>query len=225
VNRLSTTSHWPLSIVSAAISLINMLLPILLVRILSPEAIGDYKIFFLYLSLAPAFSLISGLVSNVPFWSSQSSGHTENLKASFQLVLISATIFSLLAFFGSPYLETVFGWSGLEAKLFALAVFGTIAHQFIEDCLISKGRIWFSTIFSGSFEVLKCLLLLLAAWWTKDTLAIFAAYAAIMALKVLVAIWIGLRSRLVSLQITQSDLRIVARKAMPVSVASLFSIF
>lgn len=225
MNSPSTTSHWPLSIVSAAISLINMLLPILLVRILSPEAIGDYKIFFLYLSLAPAFSLISGLVSNIPFWSSQRSGYSENLRASFQLVLISALTFSTVTLVGSSYLEATFEWSNLESKLFALAVFGAVAHQFIEDCLISKGKIWFSTIFSGSFDLTKCFLMLLAAWWTKDTIAIFACYAVIMALKVFFAVLIGFREGLFSLHITQKDLQTVARKAFPISVASLFSIF
>lgn len=218
-------SHWPLSIVSSSTSLINLLLPIVLVRILPQESVGDYKIFFLYLSLVPAFAMIAGLVSNVPFWAGQKNYSTERLKASFQLVLASSVIFTLLGFAANSWIAHAFNWSLFQANLFAIAIFGSVGHQFIEDCLISKGRIWASAFFSASFEVAKALLLVFAAWHWNSTSAVFASFGFIMACKVLIAIVLGIKNDFLSLSINQKDLLNVARKAAPVSLAAVFSIF
>lgn len=220
-----SNSHWPLSIVSAATSLVNMILPILLVRILPQESIGDYKIFFLYLSLAPAFAFIAGLVSNIPYWSSQNENNTETLKASFQLVLFSASVFTLIAFCFDVSIADSFSWTPRQADLFALAIFGTVAHQFIEDCLISRGKIWTSSLFSGFFEILKGISLVFSAWYWRDTTFVFAAFAIVMALKVATAITIGIKNKLLSWSINWDYILKVSKRAAPISLAALFSIF
>ena len=202
-----------------------MLLPIVLVRILPQESVGDYKIFFLYLSLAPAFAFISGLISNVPFWSGQVERSLESLKASFQLVLASATIFTLIALCAATNIANAFGWSLSQANLFAIAIFGTVGHQFIEDCLISKGKIWSSALFSGSFEIIKGILLVFSAWYWNSTTAVFASFGLVMGLKVLVAILIGIKNQLLSWKVNWRNIYNVANKAAPISLAALLGIF
>lgn len=202
-----------------------MLLPIFLVRLFSQEAVGDYKIFFLYLSLAPAFALSAGLLSNVPFWSGRREDSDATLRASFQLVLATAFIGTLLALLLTPSLQHAFDWTSTEASLFALAVFGTVSHQFIEDCLIARGKIWISAVFGGSFEIVRSLALIFAAWYWHSTAALFACYTLIITVKVLVAIFLGLQSNLFSFAIDWGKVAIVARRALPISLAALFAVF
>ena len=45
--------HWPLFLMSTFSSVASLFMPIILVRILTPENMGLYKIYFLYLSILP----------------------------------------------------------------------------------------------------------------------------------------------------------------------------
>ena len=52
INKLKE-GHWPIFILSSFSSIANLFLPIILTRLLTPEDIGIYKVFFLYLMLLP----------------------------------------------------------------------------------------------------------------------------------------------------------------------------
>ena len=55
------SSHWPITSTNGAAALFNLFLPLVLVRILSPDQVGRYKIFFLYVMLSPGLFLVTGL--------------------------------------------------------------------------------------------------------------------------------------------------------------------
>lgn len=62
-------NHWPIFIVGNINSLLNLFLPLFLVRIFTPEEMGLYKIFFLYVALIPFFTMTSGLLTSFYYWS------------------------------------------------------------------------------------------------------------------------------------------------------------
>ena len=60
-----STSHWPISITNGAAAVLNIFLPIALVRILTLDQMGRYKVFFLYVALSPGLFLVSGLSNGI----------------------------------------------------------------------------------------------------------------------------------------------------------------
>ena len=52
-----STGHWPGFLTGIISSLMNLFLPTVLVRILTPEDVGIYKIFFLYIQSFTFLSL------------------------------------------------------------------------------------------------------------------------------------------------------------------------
>ena len=65
----ATSSHWPISICSFVSAIASLLIPILLVRVLSAEEVGFYKVFFLYMALSPVFFGITGLQNGLCYFS------------------------------------------------------------------------------------------------------------------------------------------------------------
>src|SRR5258706_4985687 len=63
-----SSSHWPITLTNGAAALFNLFLPLALVRILSPDEVGRYKAFFLYVMLSPGLFLVSGLTNGLYHW-------------------------------------------------------------------------------------------------------------------------------------------------------------
>src|SRR4051794_25866951 len=85
-------SHWPLSLLGGAVSLLNLLLPLVLVRLLTPTEVGHYKIFFLYLVLAPWFCLTAGITSGLGHWAGREDRRLGAFSSSWTLLLLVAGI-------------------------------------------------------------------------------------------------------------------------------------
>lgn len=218
-------SHLPLSILSTLASVINMLLPLVLVRLLSPQEIGVFKIFFLYLMILPAFSLAAGLRSGLAYWAGQTEGKTEALKISAQLFLLSALSLTLLALLSQHFLSSILGWSSTMAFVFCLAVFGTISSPFFEEALYAIGRIWTGAIFFSSFEIVRTLSIITVAYSTRDLLAVFITHAFLINGKAILGYLYGIKLGIVGRTTNTKVFRAVWRYALPVSIAWVFGVF
>lgn len=87
-----TRSHWPLSILGGMVSIFNLLLPLLLVRILTPDEIGHYKIFFLYLVLVPWAFMTAGITHGLGHWSGKENLRIEAFRTSWSILLTIASV-------------------------------------------------------------------------------------------------------------------------------------
>jgi len=218
-------SHWPISILSTISAAVNMLLPIVLVRLMTPEEIGIFKVFFLYLIIVPAFAFTSGVFSGLAYWAGQENKF-KAVQASSLLVLISATVF----FVGALLLQNVLGlilpWPSIYIFIFAFALFGAIAGHFFEEAAISSGRIWTGAIFYAGFEISRTLIILLVAYLYRDLALVFLTHTAFMLFKVCIGYIYGYKLNLVRLSLPDKEtLKGVWGYAFPVSLAWMFGIF
>jgi O-antigen/teichoic acid export membrane protein/glycosyltransferase involved in cell wall biosynthesis len=218
-------SYWPLVILSTASTFFSLLLPLVLVRILSANDVGNFKIFFLYVTLIPAISLSSGIISGLPFWAGGGEKGVKIIKTSSMILIALAAIFVLLGLMFSSQISRLFGWTDGEAVIFSFALFGGIAAAFFEEAAISNGWIWTGAIFNSVFEFLRVALMLFAAYFYRSLSAVLLAHTSIISLKVLFGYVWGLKLGLTGFVLDKEAFHSVARYAFPVSLAWVFGIF
>jgi hypothetical protein len=145
-------SHWPISILSSFAAVVNLFLPLILVRLLTPHDVGLFKVFFLYVLIVPGFALTAGLMSGLGYWSGQGERGVRAIQMSALIVLGAASVFALTGLLAFPLFERLFDWNETTALAFAAALFGSIAGGFFEEAAISRGRTWTGALFYSGFE-------------------------------------------------------------------------
>lgn len=218
-------SHWPISLLSGAASAVNLMLPLILVRTLPAHEIGIFKVFFLYLSLAPTVVLTTGLRSGLAYWGGQGEQGRDAIQASSLLVLLIGIICSSSAVLAHPILAATLGWERHEALLFSLALFAGVTSSFFEEAAIATGRIWTGALVYSLFEIARSVILVsvVLCWKTLD--AVLIAHTAVMTAKTAVTFAWGTRISVVGISSFFTTVRPVLRYAAPVSIAWIFGIF
>ena len=217
-------SHWPISTLSGVAALINMLLPLVLVRLLAPEAIGTFKIFFLYLGILPAFSLTMGVINGLSFWAGREEAK-KAIQTSSSAIFLSAILFFLITWLFQGTITAFIGWEAEFTKLFLIALAITIASNFFEEAAIATGRIWVGPIFYASFEVLRTAVIVVAVYYYRSLEALFIAHIAVSAVKLVLGYSLGLALELVGFTLNWDSFKSVYRYALPVSIASCLGVF
>jgi len=201
-----------------------MLLPLVLVRLLSPEEIGTFKVFFLYLTVLPALALTSGIMSGLGYWAGQGDRRAPAFQVSAFFITCAALGLSLAIFLLRPFLGNALGWGPTEVLLFSVAAFGAVASPFFDEAAIATGRIWTGSLFFAISEILRTLALVLVAFFTHDLTAVLLAHTVLTVTKAVVGLMYGGRLGIVSLSPPRQEMAAVARYALPVSIAWLFGI-
>ena len=214
-------SHWPISILSTASSAVNMGLPLVLVRLLTPEEIGVFRIFFLYLAIVPAFSLMAGINNGLSYWSGQKPG-AQAIRMSSLLNLLSAAGLAAVALLLRGPLQSFLGWPMPYVLAFCAALLTTTTSSFYEEAAIATGQVWRGALYGAAMDLARTLCVLAAAVLTRRLEAIFLAYAGAHALKTLVGFTLGARQGLVRLRWDRALAGPVWRYAWPVSASAIF---
>lgn len=219
----SLRSHWPLSLLSGVAAVINMTVPLMLVRLLPVEGIAQYKTFFLYLTLIPWISISGGLLQGVYRFGSSRDGlefiGTAWASALGLSGLMLIALLSLLPF------QVEIGWTTEVTLAFALAAAASVSAPFLEESLVARGHIWQGALTQTVFEFLRVTLVLFSALLTRDARSVFYAFAAITLLKTLIGITIGTQQRWIRWAPRKEILSKVFRFAIPASLAGAFSLF
>ncbi len=218
--ELKLRSHWPLTLLSSLASMCNLALPLVLARIFSPEQMGDYKIFFLYLVLMPWFTMSAGIGNGLYYWVNK-----DQFKHYFQIswtVLFSwATFVSLLIFVFLRH-EPLGPW-------FALGTFLTLTANFHEETLIAMGLTWRGALFSSLSEVIRTGLVISVVLVTHSLERMIQAYVGVLLAKVVAGILWGRTLETQRFTVLWAEhktmLKQVLRYAVPVSLASLIAVF
>lgn len=218
-------SHWPIVILSSFSSLLGLLLPLFLVRILKPEEIGHFKIFFLYLTIIPAFSFSTGIMSGLAYWSGQVDRGRWPLKTSSALLLYIALVFGIVALLARHQVGQLFGWADWEPTLFAISLCGAVAASYFEEAAISTGKIWTGALFYSGFELVRTVAILVAVWYRPTLTSVLLAHTSVIMIKLVIGYLYGYRLDLVGFRISKRCVRPVWRYAFPVSLAWVFGIF
>lgn len=219
VGSHKTRPHWPVSLLSSSVSILNTLLPIVLVRILPPDEIGLFRIFFLYLLAIPTLFFSTGIINGFAFWSGQSEVRSPALRLSVTLLLCIAILASsLLGLFATP-LSKALEWNESETLLLAFSAFGAIAGTAFEELAISAGRIWYGALFYAGFEIARTLAIVITALGIAHLEPVLLCHAVMSTLKVGAGIALGYKLGIIRLGFDKGVMQRVVRYALPVSCA------
>jgi len=217
-------SHWPISILSSIASLFNALLPLVLVRLLTPAEIGVFKIFFLYLTLTPGLALTIGLTNGLAYWSGRGDEGRRAVQATATALMVAALLFFLLTLILRHPIALAFGWTDVYGLLFAFAVLGAIASQFFEEAAICSGRIWIGALFFAGFEIARTLAIILSALLSRDLTIVLLTHTTFSLLKAATGYLAGWKMKLAAFILDKETYRALLRYALPVSLAGLTAI-
>ena len=213
--------HWPIFLLSSMSTVANLFLPIFLVRLLSPEDMGLYKIFFLYLSTLPFLFMTGGPLNSVYYWV----GKPENermdyLKSSWVLTLIlSALIVAIGAPLAYAYTDT-FQLSFEQIIILLIAGFLWCPSSFYMETTIAMGKTAKGSWFDAIYEFLKVGIFLFIAWKFKSLMGLFIAFTGIHLIKFIHGLHLGIKQRIISFSVSRDQMRQVLKYCLPVSLTA-----
>lgn len=221
-------THWPVTVLGILSSSVGVILPIIVVRILTAPEVGEFKVFFLYLAVAPALSLSNGLMSGIAYWAS-----SIDRRPAFTLTFVMTTAISLLSgvillCFGTKVIP-FFSEHPSAVAVFTLAMFGSLVGALYDEMAIASGQRWRGAIFGAVSEGVRIGGLLLALLITRSLNAVLITFAALSLVKATCGVFLAWRDGLLgsinSTSLAVSSLsRRVTKYALPVSIAGLCAI-
>lgn len=225
LKRLSQ-EHWPIFLLSSASSIANLFLPIILVRLLSPADVGIYKIFFLHLSAIPFLFMAGGPINSVYYWVGKDQNEKHKyLQSSWMLSLILSALVLIL---GVPLAHYIAPKLNLSTEYFMVLImcgFLWCPGGHITETKIALGQTVFGSLYDTLFELLKSVGFILIAWKFKDVRLLFYTFLVILAVKFFITLFIGLKDKVIALNIDSKRLKEVFSYCLPISLSALFAFF
>ena len=219
-----TSSHWPITSTNGAVALLSILLPLALVRILSPEQVGRYNIFFLYVMLCPGLFLTSGLNNGLYHWAGKYPQAKSEVRQSWTLLLGITLMVCALGLLCVHWAAPRIHISPLDLQLILLSVPFSITSSFFEDLMIARGDIWKGSAYSSGFNLLRIAGLLVAAWWTRSLESVFWVYLVVTALRALAGCLLVIKGEEIRFIFSLNKTKNVLHYALPVSIAGTASL-
>ena len=213
-------SHWPLSLIGGGVSLANLFLPLVLVRALPPEFIGQYKIFFLYVVLVPWFVMTAGLTNGLSYWAGHDDKKIPAFRNSWTILFSIALVVLTAGVLGQSMIAHWLGWSTTETRLFLWCAFVQILSTFYEEASVSQGQIWRGALFSSGFDLSQNTAILTAALIFRNVEAIFWANLIVMTTKLVLGVGLGYRAGYQRFDRDPVLRKSILRYATPVSVSA-----
>ena len=220
----STKSHWPLTLLGGSVSMLNMFLPLFLVKTLAPEAMGHYKIFFLWLVIMPLFCLTTGIPNGLSYWVGHDEKKLKAFRTSWTILLLIAVTFLSASVIAYPALIKWLDWNPYYLRLFIWSAFVQILATFFEEATVSQGQIWRGALFASGFDLTRNMSMLVAVLIFRNIAAVFWANLIVVTLKVLVGFIMGYRDGFQRLEWNPQSRAAVLRYAFPASLAGALGI-
>lgn len=217
--RLSQ-NHWPLFLLSNISSIVNMLLPIILVRLFAPIQMGIYKTFFLYLSLIPFIVMAGGPLNSVYYWMGKGEDQNDFIKSTWFVTLILSALILIPGTIGILLFKDQLALS--TPVLFMLLVSGFLicpSGHYNEVC-IARGHRFLGAGLGVSFEVIKTIGFIFIAWKTRNVDYLFTYFFIMMCLSFIFMTFLGYKNDAVTLVWDTKKIKEILRYSMPISVSS-----
>ena len=217
-------SHWPITLTSGAAALINLFLPLVLVRILSPDQVGRYSIFFLYVTLSSGLLMVSGLSNGLYYWTGKYPEAKTEVRQSWTLLLgITFTLCAIGLVFAER-LAPLVKISNLDLRLLLLSAPFNLGSFYMEDLMIARGDIWTGSWYSSGCSVLRTMSLLAAAWRTRDVESMLWVFFVVSLVRLSIGWFLLHRTRELRFIFSWEKTKNVLRYALPLSTAMLSSL-
>jgi GT2 family glycosyltransferase/O-antigen/teichoic acid export membrane protein len=203
----------------SAISLLNVLTPVFLSRLLKINEFSEYRIFGLYLSSASGLSLTAGFWSLLPFWKTAGEEGKKKTCTAFRLNMYLSAVYACLLFVISPIGHS--GHSAFQNLLLAVAVFLSLICLFMEQNLAFNGRGFLCAFAVSMIELTKVLAVVTAVFVSKGTATVFLIITVFQFARMAALLFLQFRFRLLNkAEISMDLLKSVLREAMPVCCAA-----
>jgi O-antigen/teichoic acid export membrane protein len=216
--------HWPLFIMGSLSSVLNLFLPIILVRILNPHDMGIYKIFFLHLSSLPFFVMAGSALNSVYYWAGKSEAEKYNfIQSAWQLNLMLS---SLIICLGIPVAFFFPSYFNLEVKyLLLLLITGfawTPGSHYIESA-IACGNTFKGSRIDTVYEFLKTSLMIIIAWKYQNIFYVILTFAFLFSIKLIHLTALGFKYNYISLKFDSKKVKEVFRYCWPIGLMGILS--
>lgn len=209
-------SHWPLSIPYGICAIINLMLPLVLVRLLSVESMGHYKLYFLYFTIGQWIFLGPAIRSGISFWLRNPENGPPVIRSAWTVLVASSVvllIFGLGLVHGlGPQMDLAPG----EGSLLVLTIFVTALGSFYEETLIATGSTVQGGLYYLTFESLKTLLVIGAALYFKQLWPVITIFFTVQVIKLSVSLVRGSSLSYTQFNLDRSYLHPVLKFALPI---------
>ena len=190
-------------------------------RILSPDQVGRYQVFFLYVMLFPGLFLTAGLTNGLYHWVGKYPESKPEVRQSWTLLvaitLAACAIGLMFARRFAPLLKIPV----IELQAILLATPFVLGSAFLEDLMIARGNVWTGSLYASGFNLFKSASILFVAWWTHSVLWVFWFFVGSIACRAGVGWLLLSRTGEIKFIFSREKAAHVLRYAMPVSLAAL----
>lgn len=219
IKRLSL-NHWPVFLLGNISSVINLLLPIILVRLFSPEDMGLYKTFFLYLSLIPFVVMAGGPLNSVYYWMGKTQGRDEYLQATWLVTLFLSSLIFIPGTVAILLFHQHFSLSIPVLFMLMISGFLVCPSGHYSEVSIAKGNVFVGAGLSVCFEVIKTIGFIFIAWKYRDITTLFTYFFALMIMSSIFMTYLGLKNHSVTFKWDKIRAKEILKYSMPVSLSS-----
>ncbi len=218
--------HWPIFLLSSLSSIGNLFLPLFLVRLLSTEDIGIYKIFFLHLSAIPFIVMAGGPVHSVYYWTGKEGKEKQEfINATWTLTLLLSAIVLVVGFPLRHYLSRILGLPVDYINIMLITGFLICPSSHYSETTIASGKTLRGSLFGATSEVLKAIGFILIAVHTGKIFWVISFYAALLFGKLLLASYLNHKKNQVSLSTDWEHIKKVMSYCLPISFTGCLGFF
>ncbi len=218
--------HWPIFLLSSLSSVANLFLPLVLVRLLTPEEIGSYKVFFIYLSILPFIVMAGGPLHSVYYWAGFPEAERKSyLNATWTLTL---GLSALILLFGLPidaYLASHFHVTPLFMVFLILAGFLWSPTSHFSEASIALGRRSTGALFDTGFELLKVAAFILIALKFRSLEKIFIFFVVMLLVKLALSAYLNKRTNDIRLSFDVPAMKKVMAYSGPIALTGCLGVF
>lgn len=221
-----SSGHWPIFFLSSFSSLGNLFLPLVLVRLLSTEDIGFYKIFFLHLSAIPFIVMAGGPLHSIYYWAGKvSEEREEQLNATWTLTLLLSSLVLIIGLPMREYLATSLGLPVKYVVIMLMTGFLTCPAGHFSETTIASGKSLRGSLYATFFEILKAVGFIVIAKTTGDLYYVVSYYAALLSIKLISTAVLNKRLNRIRFQFNIRTTSKALHYCMPVAFTGLLGFF
>ncbi len=218
--------HWPIFLLSSLSSMANLFLPLVLVRLLTPEEIGSYKVFFIYLTILPFLVMAGGPLHSVYYWAGFPDTEKKNyLNASWTLTLGLSALIALLGLPMEAYLATHFHVTPLFMIFLIFAGFLWSPTSHFSEASIALGHRSVGAMFDTGFELLKVAAFIFIAVEYRSLEKIFVFFVCMLTVKLFMTAYLNKRLNGIQLSWNVPAMKKVMTYSGPIALTGCLGIF
>lgn len=224
INKLKE-GHWPIFILSSFSSIANLFLPIILTRLLTPEDIGIYKVFFLYLMLLPFLFLTGGPLHSVYYWIGKKENRDDYIISAYQLTLFLSFLILVIGLPLHQYFAQIMELSTQNTLILLFVAFLWVPSGYYKELKIAQGATVFGSLFGTATEIIKVVIFVSMAYMGYSIKDLFYAFLFFQVFKFILTFILGLKENLNPLKIKIERIKEVLSYCTPIALAGLLSFF